>query len=657
MSKKIFSPQLFVQSLLRLKTLGIAMLISVVALNLFQPISEIMTGTTYVAVTDEFGNALSDVFVPRIYEVGIRDFAPFLWLMLVFAPLITYVAFSYLHNRSKSDFYHSLPQTRVCVYLSTLAAVLAWTLATVIATTCVNLFMWWLAPYNTVSATTVFTNLISFSVLSLFLTGLTAVSVMLTGTLVSTVLTFLWLFGFPPIASFMFSNALLEITDVIRNTSTLNGVLSMERFLPLSMLFGEALDVGSLVFHTVMSLLMLAAAAVLCHFRRSESAGKGAPNGFLQHIYRTLFSLVPAVMAVNLAITLPSDIEFVFFFVLVGIVMYLVYELMTTKKLKKMLRCLPMIVFPVLLTGLYAASIFAANAYIRNRLPDASEVASISYENRAWVSYGDTYLLGEPITDPLLIKTALRDLAMELDEQPVPNTETATIRFQLKNGLSFERYFSIKKSVWLDFSLSEENLDTHLRIPTWDEFERCAIPPLGSNPYISKKDAERKQIWECFAAEYEALSNAEKMRVLWNENLGYTKESEWGSYYISATVYDEERSRFEGTAYVLSPTLTPKTVELVERLQYGSKTNILRTLEDIKNNHLEYGEFESVVVYPSFGDMHILDTSRFFACIRLDEHLFSESAEKVNVIFGGGKYSFWLALTESEREALKLSAS
>lgn len=44
----------------------------------------------------------------------------------VAAPLLAWIAFSFLRRRNTSDFFHALPLTRSCAYVSVLAALLSW---------------------------------------------------------------------------------------------------------------------------------------------------------------------------------------------------------------------------------------------------------------------------------------------------------------------------------------------------------------------------------------------------------------------------------------------------------------------------------------------------------------------------------------------------
>ena len=103
--KNIFSVKLYLQGLRKVRTLGVAMAIVMIALNAWIPLMSI---SEYTYLIDETTIVIEPV------EMGM--FAPFSLLFLIFAPLLVYNMFSYLNERRASDFFHALPQKRICVY-------------------------------------------------------------------------------------------------------------------------------------------------------------------------------------------------------------------------------------------------------------------------------------------------------------------------------------------------------------------------------------------------------------------------------------------------------------------------------------------------------------------------------------------------------------
>ena len=101
--KKFFSAKLYVQGLRKIRIPGVAMAAVIIALNSIYPIHQALEyrGHSY-----------------PLKEIETVWFAPFGILVMLFAPLLVYAMFSYLNERRASDFFHALPQTRICVYVS-----------------------------------------------------------------------------------------------------------------------------------------------------------------------------------------------------------------------------------------------------------------------------------------------------------------------------------------------------------------------------------------------------------------------------------------------------------------------------------------------------------------------------------------------------------
>ena len=105
--KNIFSYKLYLQGLRKIRTAGVAMAVIIIVLNAWIPIQCISRGGYRGSMTDVDAGML----------------APFGFLLMFFAPLLVYNMFSFLNERKGSDFFHSLPQKRICTYLSFMSAV------------------------------------------------------------------------------------------------------------------------------------------------------------------------------------------------------------------------------------------------------------------------------------------------------------------------------------------------------------------------------------------------------------------------------------------------------------------------------------------------------------------------------------------------------
>ena len=177
--KKLFSAKLYLQGIKKSRGAGIATAIIIIVANALIPIIALIS-----ELTRKYDYSYQNV-ERTVRAVPYNDLAPFAALVIALAPLITFSMFSYLNERSKSDFYHSLPQRRECIFNSLLLADLTWSLGTVFVSVVLNSVLWSLVPYCSVSILTVLVCLATFFVLALFITAIMVLSMSVTGTAVA----------------------------------------------------------------------------------------------------------------------------------------------------------------------------------------------------------------------------------------------------------------------------------------------------------------------------------------------------------------------------------------------------------------------------------------------------------------------------------------
>ncbi len=695
MKKPIFSGKLYVQSLKRIRTLGIAVMIAVVLLNMFLPIMGIIDGIQtdryyeenikyYEEHKDEWNYVVDpDFYKPQVQPVEDYEFAPFLWAMMGFAPLLVIAMFSFLNERKQSDFYHSLPQTRVCMYLSMVAAIFTWLIGVIVISVGVNALLWGIAKYYTFTFGTILSNIAFYFVLGLFMSGSLAVAMMITGTTVSNLLIYAFLMLFPRYLVLLFQAALESAIDILPNVMEHFTILSFERFLPLSWAEGTIFhngqglchDSGMLIYSAIIGIVMFALAGFLYHIRRSESATKSAPNNLFQHIYRTAFVTAMAI-TIPFAIILDGLNEIVILLLMMVLIVHVLYELLTTKKIKKMVKSLPLIVIPLILATVFGLSVLGAKAYVYSVRPDADDVKSVSFSNYSFVTYGEYMLEDKEFTDKEVIRMALQGLYNELDDREYPHdggwTQNFTATYTLKSGRKISRYVWLTDTEWKQLCMTDE---IYLALPEDKDITGMTIYPMPGN-YIRdyydawtddgevkdiytkepiydgygfelKSDdavAMQKRIWKLFKEEYTALSSEEKIELLNYSN--YVKRAD--TYYIEVRIneYDENRLRdyTRHFYYQLLPEYTPKTIEFIMSL-YGKDEKILDALKQMRAEELGGG----VTIYTTEGGKHqrfYIDTGDFFKYVTLDEHLFEDGKQTTLVVIDG--YQFWLNLTKVE---------
>ena len=122
--KKIFSIKLFINNFLQLKVMGI---LGTVLITLFSVLSIVSQGIRMIEYTKEgiSVNGSMSGGVSTTY-LGAGELWPLVLTFVFVTPVLMLMAFSYNNKRNSSDFYNSLPYTRLNMYLTKLSAVFAW---------------------------------------------------------------------------------------------------------------------------------------------------------------------------------------------------------------------------------------------------------------------------------------------------------------------------------------------------------------------------------------------------------------------------------------------------------------------------------------------------------------------------------------------------
>ncbi len=648
MKDNIFSPKVYVQSLRKVRTLGIAMMIAIVLLNIFPPLTALTRSVDYYDYYDVNPTVGYEDRLPEPQVLYDMELAPFLWLLVFFAPAMVYFMFSFLNDRKKSDFYHSLPQTRVCVYVSMTAAVLTWIIGVILLSASLNGILWSFSKFHTVSPMIVLSNIAHFSSLSVYLASFMAVAMMITGEAVSNLLAFGFLLIFPRYAYNLFCLGIDSVTLVLPSDWFDDGIFSIENWILFSWAERELLS-ASRVYSLLSGISLFAIGGLLYRFRRSESAGKSAPNGKMQHLYRILFTSTVSVLIAYAVVEGSS--ESILFLVIAMVVVYLLYELATTRKVQKMLKSLPLLLVPIAISiGLLILQVGIGTA-IYFYCPDAEDVESVTFSNVGNRTYNDAQMQNIELSDPETIALALEIYRREYtSDSDLYSSETVAVEeyqdqyqqfsygeqnlryeidFNLKNGRTVSRVSKyMTYADWEAICLLEANIDRYLSIPTREKI----ASGMGD---LSLSNAERQEIADCFIAEYESFSEEEKIQYL-----RLARDVERIPYGLRCDAY----SSWE---YPLTLEWTPKTIECLQSCIWGNHERLLYALE--KEANTEESNYIQLVTLMDGGYREIgIDSAFFFECVKVDDHLFdSENGVAVQYTMQSGT-PCWIYLTKEE---------
>lgn len=555
---RLFHPGLYAESLRQTRMMGLVYLLLSLIFAILPPL--LGSYNTFYPI-----QAGEQAFVLYFYDF--------------IAPLtMGYTVFGYLTKRNASDFYHSLPVTREAAYFSRAAAVMTYLLGTIAATVAAS-FMACRFAGSTVNWLQVLP-LISYHfaasvlVLSCTLVGLAAAGTYFSSFVVAGLALFL-----PQMVMYILYTTIDAVAETVR-PEALSFLLDIPLNIPAGLIaslfvggFGLVSDATSYIFYAPAHVYTLALAAItglagciIHNRRRSETARTAAPNRFLQHLYRCLIAL-PLFLIIGTMIASGerwgNDSESYIILSVVGLLVYFLYELITTRKWRNLwsaAKVLPIVLIAALALPWLGFGIgHAAN----NDLPAREQVESVTtdirYRHTGSTNYELIGLSEYEYTDEKMLDLLHEALEMTVEyhekhgsyigavatttpieklyEQDVYSSagfRTMDVQFNLKNGKDMVR----------QIRLTPDQYNKYIALRMQDEGFRKIIGTLPEAKQVTGlrlaghtvndaptdvTEITRGMIWEVFCEEYAALTVEEQMML---SGIGETAE-------YTAAAYDE----------------------------------------------------------------------------------------------------------------------
>ncbi|MBE6661909.1 MAG: hypothetical protein E7606_01355 [Ruminococcaceae bacterium] len=554
--KKIFSFKLYVEGLKRIKIAGIAAAIAVILLNAVLPVIRM--------IEEEPSDA-------RVYSVAPDNFMSFGLLMLVFGAVFAYAMFSFLNERNRSDFFHAIPHKRSCVYISFVLAILTWIFGILAVSAAVNAVLYVFVPFHSVNLSVVILTPLVIFLASAMIASFMILAMTLTGTTLSNLLIFVLVLLLGRTVGQIFVTCLCEIVPILRHGSSFLEYFEFQFSLPFALLIGEGFKSITLIIYTALvTLLVFALGGVSYVKRRSETATKSAPSRFLQLVYRSAITLPFFLFIVLEVVTLGYEPSLLLVLLVVALLVYCIFELMTTKKIKNMLKALPMIVIPILLAGVFTGALFITKNQVLSVLPSVDEVEGVGNHSVVYFSNPsyrqlrtEEVLLTSDEAKEIVLTALARDAKSnrekgeffsgfdETGEWKVPYIRQ-TVKIRLNNGRTITRYlgFSEKEYDRIQTLMLESGayLDAYLTLPSSREIDSITMSDCG----FSADDTKR--LWASFVSEFNSLSREEK--------LAYAEASYRNEAVDLFSVSGTYRLRTFLSRYMLVYEYVPKTTQM-----------------------------------------------------------------------------------------------
>ena len=517
--KKIFSIKLFINNFLQLKVMGI---LGTVLITLFSVLSIVSQGIRMIEYTKEgiSVNGSMSGGVSTTY-LGAGELWPLVLTFVFVTPVLMLMAFSYNNKRNSSDFYNSLPYTRLNMYLTKLSAVFTWqVIVYVCAVVGIVISIAVYKKYFVYSVSTITWIIIGTFICNLLCGAVIALACSLTGSLMSNIcLTGIILF-IPAILRVMITGGISALFDYVSNIQVVP-VIGVERNMISALIVGGSmngiqyneilLNKGYMVYSLVLA-IVYAAIGYLCFVRRkSEVAGKAALGNKIHVIIRTIIGFI--CMAVGfLLLLIERDIISMIIFVSLAVAAMIIYELIAGDRSRLGFKTGISSVIALAAAGIFTGLLWSGSVVMKAYKPETSKIkyavveSSTYYSNYSgsFADYYNTKTAQYRIKDSDIIDVLVNGYNHCKDKTHVELSQNRknvyTINVYFKDGIigtrrSIALVEDDYKNLMLKLGADEEYQKIYLELPEYNNVT------LTFNNAVNLSDSDKQNIYNCLQSE------------------------------------------------------------------------------------------------------------------------------------------------------------
>lgn len=381
-NKKIFSVNMFWQTFKQLKVVGI---LSMAVTLFFVVFPQINDALYYLKHIKLYGEEQMDASAKMVYASNIDILSI---TFILFTPILVLSVWNFLNKKNSSDFYHSLPYKRECLYFSKIAAVFAWqVIIHVVTYVCLIITFAVFKDCFIVEMWMVFRVFLSIFIANLLCGSAISLACALTGNVFSNICLSGLIIFLPRFLCIMIEAfATMKVPTVsdyqvfplINDAHNIVAGYILRAFVQIdynSLMF----SVSSLVYTLILAFIYMGLGLLVFKFRKSEAAQKSALNKKLQVAISMTLGFV--ICFISVIFTFAEDegdrdyIMLVVFFLVAAFVI-IVYELATGKKNHLLQRSVPSILMAYVLSLIFGVLV---GTVVDGMLEYAPKAQSIDY--------------------------------------------------------------------------------------------------------------------------------------------------------------------------------------------------------------------------------------------------------------------------------------
>lgn len=482
-------------------------------------------------------------------DTTVTNFAHALLPLFVLAPTTIISVFSFLNKRKGSDFYHSLPASRTCMFTSFFLAAFTYTAAATVV--CFLLCASICVPFGGFTPDAILCLLPAYLCACFLLSGIAALAVSATGTFFAAA-TVSILFAIVP-AFFM------ELICRFLDTTVISFVPSASLISPFTLsnsVFGAIFtftgEASSLLYQGWFFLFSFAvgvafffASLFVYRKRKSEWATKGAPNAKLRAVYRLLatiplliFSLYDLLLKLfnspEITFTKEDTVSFIFILI-ITVVWWFLFELIFTRSFKTAILSFGRIYLLPVGCGLFLLTALLSREALLNFNPTEKQVAgvSIDFSSASALSLESANVSNIFVSDDEIEKIICDSLDgtnrkceemynegtliyFNQNEYFIPVGPSVNVRITLIGGLSVTRRvyltdISINDLMYQCALKSDKFMEKYLLLPSG--VSRASFYWFGDGFDSADTGINASDIWDAFLSDYDSLTNEQKLEV------------------------------------------------------------------------------------------------------------------------------------------------
>ncbi len=380
-----FNGKLYLEGLKRLRIVGLAFAILCLAVCIIVPVATWADEARYdysydMTVDSVTGEIVEDERAEHPVDY-VEDAALAIPALVTsyLTPLFVFFMFSYLNKRHESDFYHAIPYTRTCVYVSFSAAILTWVFGILTVSSLSAGLVWAICPYTTFSFVGLLKQILYMCLNAGMLMGITTVAVSLMGTFGTAAVAACVLLAFWRVVMALAGVVLSELNDMLSFEDILGGYLHPSMLLPVTLITNEATveRVGVLIYAALIMLVSFGLGGWLYARRRSETAGRAVPSKWLQIAMRCLLALPFGLLITYLFLTGEADGSTLIVLLAVMLLAFYLYELLTSKSVRSMLRATPWLFAVLGACVVFGCVLGVANHTVNHQTIDEDRIVAV----------------------------------------------------------------------------------------------------------------------------------------------------------------------------------------------------------------------------------------------------------------------------------------